>query len=62
MKTTVDEQRILCREEAHARALAEARVLARDDVKNARLHGAAANSFFYARLKYHYVSLKGIYT
>ena len=46
-----------CREEAHTRATAEARELARDDVKTERLHGAAAESFFRARLEHHYAEL-----
>lgn len=52
-----------CWEEARARALSEARELARDDTKEARLYGAAAESFFHKRLEHHYSeSVERIYT
>jgi hypothetical protein len=53
----IEDRRERCREEAHDRALPEAQELARDDVRDARLYGAAAESFFRERVEFYYTEL-----
>lgn len=57
MNMDVKEVQLRCREEAHSRSLGEARGLARDDMKTAHLHGAAADAFCRKRTKHHYSRL-----
>ena len=45
-------------EEAHARAIVEARDLARDDVKRAGEQGEHAEALYQERLEHHYTELR----